>query len=85
MPPDGPVTFVASWLENGVAKTSADLDGAAIREAARRAVILFRRAGLARAGLRWRELAFSLVRPYAAVTGLSDCGDGKEKVYGSIP
>ena len=44
-----------------------------------------RRAGLARAGLRWREPAFSLVRPCAAVTGLSDCGDDKEKVYGSIP
>jgi len=39
---------------------------------------------LARAGQRWREPVFSLVRPYTAVTGLADCVHGKEKVYGSI-
>jgi hypothetical protein len=41
LPPDGPVTFVASWLECGVPETRAELDGAAIREAARRAVTLW--------------------------------------------
>jgi hypothetical protein len=41
LPPEGPVTFVASWLRHGVAEARAELDGAAIREAARRAVILW--------------------------------------------
>jgi hypothetical protein len=41
LPPDGPVTFVASWLLYGVAETRVELDGSAIREAARRAVILW--------------------------------------------
>jgi hypothetical protein len=41
LPPEGPVTFVASWPKHGVTETRAELDGAAIREAARRAVILW--------------------------------------------
>jgi hypothetical protein len=41
LPPDGPVTLVASWLEHGVTETRAELDGAAIREAAARAVTLW--------------------------------------------
>jgi hypothetical protein len=41
LPPDGPVTMVASWLEHGVAETCAELDGTAILEASRRAVILW--------------------------------------------
>ena len=41
LPPGGPVTFVVSWLGQGVAETRAELDGAAIREAAGRAVILW--------------------------------------------
>jgi hypothetical protein len=41
LPPDGPVTFVAAWPEYGVAETQAQLDGAAIRAAAGRAVILW--------------------------------------------
>jgi len=41
VPPDGPVTFVAAWPEYGVAETQAELDGAAIRAAAARAVILW--------------------------------------------
>jgi hypothetical protein len=41
LPPEGPVTFVVSWLEHGVAETRAELDGAAIGAAARRAVILW--------------------------------------------
>jgi hypothetical protein len=41
LPPAGPVTFVASWPEYGVAETRAVLDGTAIRAAAARAVILW--------------------------------------------
>jgi hypothetical protein len=41
LPPEGPVTFVVSWVEHGVAEARAELDGAAIGEAARRAVILW--------------------------------------------
>jgi hypothetical protein len=41
LPPGGPVTFVASWPDHGVAETRAELDGAAIRAAAARAVTLW--------------------------------------------
>ena len=41
LPPEGPGPFVASWLRPGVSEASAELDGAAIREAAARAVILW--------------------------------------------
>lgn len=41
LPPQGPVTFVASWPDFGVAETRAQLDGAAIVAAAGRAVILW--------------------------------------------
>lgn len=41
LPPEGPVTFVASWLRYGVAETRAEVDGTAIRAAAGRAVILW--------------------------------------------
>lgn len=41
LPPDGPVTFVVSWVEHGVAEARAELDGAAIGAAARRAVTLW--------------------------------------------
>ena len=35
------MTIVVSWPEHGVTETCADLDGATIREAARRAVLLW--------------------------------------------
>jgi hypothetical protein len=41
LPPEGPVTFVASWLKYGVAETRAELAGSAIRTAAGRAVRLW--------------------------------------------
>jgi hypothetical protein len=41
LPPEGPVTFVASWPKYEVAETRMELDGAAIREAAERAVTLW--------------------------------------------
>jgi hypothetical protein len=41
LPPEGPMTFVASWPEYGVTETRAELAGTAIRAAAARAVILW--------------------------------------------
>jgi hypothetical protein len=41
LPPDGPVTFVVSWPRYDVAETRVEFDGAAIREAAGRAVSLW--------------------------------------------
>ncbi len=41
LPSDGPVTFVVSWLDRGTVETRSELDDAAIREAAKRAVILW--------------------------------------------
>jgi hypothetical protein len=41
LPPDGPVTFVASWLRYELAEARVELDGAAIRAAAQRAVVLW--------------------------------------------
>jgi hypothetical protein len=41
LPPGGPVTLVASWLEHGAAESRAELDGAAIGAAAGRAVTLW--------------------------------------------
>ena len=41
LPPEGPVTFVASWPQYGAAETRAELDGSAIRAAAGRAVMLW--------------------------------------------
>jgi hypothetical protein len=41
LPPGGPVILVASWAERGIAECRAELDGAAIRAAAGRAVTLW--------------------------------------------
>jgi len=41
LPPDGPVTFVASWLARGVTESRAEVDAAAIRAASGRAVVLW--------------------------------------------
>lgn len=41
LPPDGPVTFVASWLLYGVAEARAELNSPTIREAAQQAVIVW--------------------------------------------
>jgi hypothetical protein len=41
LPPDGPVTFVASWLQHEVAETRADLSSSVIHETVQRAVILW--------------------------------------------
>ena len=41
LPPPGPVTLVVSWPEHGLTEARAELDGAAIGEAAQRAVTLW--------------------------------------------
>jgi hypothetical protein len=41
LPPNGPVTFVASWLLYEVAETHAELDSSAIYDAAQRADIFW--------------------------------------------
>jgi hypothetical protein len=41
LPPDGPVTFVASWPRYKVPEVRAEVDGTAIRAAAQRAVTLW--------------------------------------------
>jgi hypothetical protein len=41
LPPPGPVTLVASWPRQGITEARAELDGAAIGQAAQRAVILW--------------------------------------------
>jgi hypothetical protein len=41
LPAEGPVTLVVSWPEQGIPEARGELDGAAIRAAARRAVVLW--------------------------------------------
>ena len=41
LPPPGPVALVVSWSQQGIAEARAELDGAAIGQAAQRAVILW--------------------------------------------
>ncbi len=63
LPPEGPVTFVASWLKHGVAETQAELDGAAIREAARRAVMLWPEEPEFEPGGAWRSQRITAGQP----------------------
>jgi hypothetical protein len=55
LPPAGPVTLVASWLEHGIAESRAELDGAAIRTAAGRAVTLWPEEPESESGSSWRR------------------------------
>jgi hypothetical protein len=41
LPPPGPVALIASWSRQGITEARAELDGAAIAQAAQRAVILW--------------------------------------------
>jgi hypothetical protein len=41
LPPEGPVTLVVSWPEQGIPEARGELDGTAIRAAARQAVVLW--------------------------------------------
>jgi reactive intermediate/imine deaminase len=55
LPPEGPVTLIASWLEYGVPETRAELDGAAIRAAAEQAVSLWPEEPGTESGGAWRS------------------------------
>lgn len=55
LPPDGPVTLVGSWVEHGIAESRAELDGAAIRAAAGRAVTLWPEEPESEPGGAWRS------------------------------
>jgi hypothetical protein len=65
LPPDGPVTFVASWPDYGVAETRAELDGSVIRAAAARAVILWPEEPESEpgGGLAWRTSTITAHKP----------------------
>jgi hypothetical protein len=60
LPPDGPVTLVASWLEHGVTEKRADLDGTAIRAAAARAVSLWPDEPETETGETWRATTHTI-------------------------
>jgi hypothetical protein len=62
LPPSGPVTLVASWLQHGVAESSAELDGDAIRAAAGRAVTLWPAEPEPGPADSWRSQRISAVR-----------------------
>ena len=55
LPPGGPVILVASWPEHGIAESRAELDGAAVREAAQRAVTLWPEEPESEGGISWRS------------------------------
>ncbi len=55
LPPEGPVTLVASWVEHGIAESRAELDGAAIRAAAARAMTLWPEEPESEPGGAWRS------------------------------
>ena len=55
LPPEGPVTLVGSWVEHGTAESRAELDGAAIRAAAGRAVTLWPEEPESEPGAAWRS------------------------------
>jgi len=55
LPPDGPVILVGSWGEHGIAESRAELDGAAIRAAAGRAVTLWPEEPESEPGGAWRS------------------------------
>jgi hypothetical protein len=55
LPPDGPVTLVGSWVEHGIAESSAELDGTAIRAAAGRVVTLWPEEPESEPGGGWRS------------------------------
>jgi hypothetical protein len=63
LPPGGPVILVASWLEHGIAESRAELDGAAIREAARRAVTLWPEEPEFEGGGSWRSQTITAGTP----------------------
>ena len=69
LPPEGPVTLVASWLQQGVPETRAELDGAAIREAAARAVTLWPEEPNPEGGRVWQSARITRSSPDAPTPG----------------
>jgi hypothetical protein len=65
LPPDSPVTMIVSWLEYGVPETRAELDGAAIRAAAERAVSLWPDEPDVEPGGSWTSSTISASKPPA--------------------
>jgi hypothetical protein len=63
LPPDGPVTLVGSWVEHGIAESRAELDGAAIRAAAGRAVTLWPEEPESEPGGAWRSQRITEGKP----------------------
>ena len=63
LPPDGPVTLVGSWAEHSIAESRAELDGAAIRAAAGRAVTLWPEEPESEPGGAWRSHTITAGKP----------------------
>jgi len=63
------VTFVAAWPRHRVAETRAELDGAAIRAAARRAVMLWPEEPEFEPGMSWRSSTITTGEPDDVGTG----------------
>jgi len=63
LPPGGPVTLVGSWVEHGIAESRAELDGAAIRAAAGRAVTLWPEEPESGPGGAWRSHSITGGKP----------------------
>jgi hypothetical protein len=63
LPPEGPVTLVASWLERGITEARTELDGAAIRQAAQHAVILWPDEPEPESQTSWRTSTITASRP----------------------
>ena len=63
LPPDGPVTLVGSWVEHSIAESRAELDGAAIRAAAGRAVTLWPEEPESEPGGAWRSHTITAGKP----------------------
>jgi hypothetical protein len=57
LPPEGPVTLVVSWPEQGIPEARGELDGTAIRAAARRAVVLWPDEPDLESGAAWQSSA----------------------------
>jgi hypothetical protein len=79
LPPDGPVTLVASWLEHGIAESRGALDGAAIRAAAGRAVTLWPEEPESEPGGSWRAstvTAHSSAEAEPGQPGAEGAGEG---------
>jgi hypothetical protein len=78
LPPGGPVTLVGSWVEHGIAESRAELDGAAIRAAAGRAVTLWPEEPESGPGGAWRSHSITGGKPDDLGTGAEPDRPGAE-------